>query len=354
MKKEKNDKKARNLQDLADLAGVSRATASRALNDSPLISEKTKSRLRDLASEHNYRVNRRARSFRLQRTGIISVVFMLDTQSEQHMSDPFFLEMLGSIADGLADNDYDLLLAHAPVRDILNLNDSSVLEQSDGVIFIGQGEQHDRLNLLARSGKPMVVWGGQIADREYVLVGADNEAGGYLATCHLLEQGRKRVAFFGNTRTPENSARYRGYKMALKEFDVDFDDALLVNIAPDMEHAKTSAAKAVRAIGGLDGVVCTSDVMAMATISALHDMNLSVPRDVAVVGYDDVRLASYFSPTLTTVRQNIRWAGKTLVDSVLAMIQGDSVPDTTLANKLIVRQSSTPEVRQSVAAKLAN
>ena len=117
----KTDKKVNSLQDLADLAGVSRATASRALNDNPIISAKTRKKLQALAAKHSYSINRQARDFRLRRTSVISVVFMLDIASEQHMSDPFFLDMLGGIADALADHDYDLLLAHAPILDVLDL-----------------------------------------------------------------------------------------------------------------------------------------------------------------------------------------------------------------------------------------
>ncbi len=124
------------MQELADIAGVTRGTVSRALSDSPRVNEKTKSRIRKLAKEHDYRVNQRARNFRLRRTGVISVVFMLNIKSEQHMSDPFFLEMLGGIADCLAEHDLDLFLSHAPIADILDLRDSRVFQNADGVIFI--------------------------------------------------------------------------------------------------------------------------------------------------------------------------------------------------------------------------
>ena len=161
------------LQDLADMAGVSRATASRALNDSPKISEKTKKKLRKLAQKHNYSINRQARDFRLRKTSVVSVVFMLDIKSDQHMSDPFFLDMLGGIADALAANDYDLLLAHAPIENILDLKEGRVIRQSDGVIFIGQAEQHQQLNALAAGDTRMVVWGYPMPDKQYVVVGLD-------------------------------------------------------------------------------------------------------------------------------------------------------------------------------------
>ncbi|MCG8370597.1 MAG: LacI family DNA-binding transcriptional regulator, partial [Proteobacteria bacterium] len=331
--------KVTSLQDLADLAGVSRATASRALNDSPMISEKTKKKLRRLAQKYNFTPNQRARDFRLKRTSVISVVFMLDVRSDQHMSDPFFLEMLGGIADSLADHDYDLLLAHAPIADVLELRDQRVIRQSDGVIFVGQAEQHEALDALAAQRTPIVVWGGRVDSKNYLLVGGDNADGGYKATRHLLELGRRRIAFLGNSRNPEISARYSGYRRALADFDVEPDDALTFDVPFDMNHAVESIRRIVESESEFDALFCTSDVMALAAISTLTDLGMRVPGDVAVVGYDDISLAAYSAPPLTTVRQNIRWAGRVLVESVLGLVNGEDVTDTVLASELIVRRS---------------
>ena len=209
-------KTATTMQELADIAGVTRGTISRALSDSPRVNAKTKARIRKLAEKYNYRINQQARNFRLRRTGVISVVFMLDVKSEQHMSDPFFLEMLGGIADCLAEHDLDLFLAHAPVADVLELQDSRVFQNSDGVIFIGQGTQHEKLNIVAKSDTPIVVWGAPIPGHAYCQVGGDNVNGGYLATKHLLETGRRDIAFFGDIKLPEIALRFSGYQKALE------------------------------------------------------------------------------------------------------------------------------------------
>lgn len=333
-------RKVSSLQELADLAGVSRATASRALNDSPLISDATKQKLRELARQHDYTLNQRARNFRLQRTNVISVVFMLDIRSEQHMSDPFFLDMLGAIADSLSEHDYDLLLAHAPVANVLDLQSSRVLRQSDGTIFVGQEQQHEELNALAAHHPRMVVWGYPVENRNYVVVGGDNEKGGYDAARHLLENGRRRIAFFGNTANLENAARYAGYSRALAEYGLDPDSSLKFDVPFEMQGARQAVLDIVEAKVELDAVVCASDVTALATISTLQESAIRVPEDVAVVGYDDIGLAAYGSPPLTTVRQNIRLAGRLLVEAVLDLINDQPVGDTIIDSELIVRKSS--------------
>lgn len=330
----------KNLQDLADLAGVSRATASRALNDNPRISQATRDKIQALARDHGYAINRRARDFRLQRTGVIAVVFMLDIESKQHMSDLFFLDMLGGIADSLAERDYDLLLARAPVLDVRDLNNSRMLNQSDGAIFIGQGEQHEQLNNLARQRSSLVVWGEPVPGKQYVLVGSNNEVGGYQAATHLVAKGRRKIAFFGSTGNPENAARFAGYQRALAEHGLEFDPTLKFDIPFDMEAAQTAIPELLQSSPDFDAVMCVTDVMAMATLSALQHRGTRVPEDIAVVGYDDISLAAYSSPPLTTVRQHIREAGAVLVDSVLGLINGNPVKDTLLDTELIVRRSS--------------
>ena len=328
------------MQELADLAGVTRGTVSRALSDSPRVNEKTKARIRKLAEKHNYHVNQQARNFRLRKTGVISVVFMLDIKSKQHMSDPFFLEMLGGIADCLAEHDLDLFLAHAPVVDVLELQNSRVFQNSDGVIFIGQGTQHEKLNVVAHSDKPIVVWGAPMPGQAYCRVGGDNVTGGYLATKHLLENGRRNIAFFGDIKLPEIALRFSGYQKALDEQGIEFDPGLQIDVPFEMQHARESINTFLAGDSMFDAAVCSSDVMALSVIATLNESGREVPGDVAVVGYDDIGLASYGNPSLTTIRQNIRSAGRVLVESLLKIIDGEQAEDTTLPSELIVRQSS--------------
>jgi DNA-binding LacI/PurR family transcriptional regulator len=338
--RKKTDKRVTSLQDLADLAGVSRATASRALNDSPMLNDKTKARLKALAAEHNYSINRQARDLRLSRTSVIAVVFMLDSESGQHMSDPFFMAILGEIADCLAEHDYDLLLARAPIVDIRDIESSRPIRQSDGVIFIGQSEQRRQIDELAQRGIPIVVWGFPVADKHYPVVGSDNFSGGYQATRHLVETGRRRIAFFGHTRHPENAARFDGYVAALRESGIKVSPRLKFDVPFEMERAREIILGIIESGLQFDAVVCASDVIALASISTFEEAGIAVPGDIAVVGYDNISLSEYSSPALTTVSQSLHLAGRALVESLLRVINGETVEDTMLPSELIVRRSS--------------
>jgi len=328
------------LQDLADLAGVSRATASRALSDNPRISQKTRDRVQALAQTHGYVVNRRARDLRLQRTSIISVVFMLDMRSKQHMSDLFFMEMLGAIADASSDRDYDLLLTHAPESGDMDTAVNNILQRSDGVIFVGQEKRHHQLNAIAERGHPIMVWGQRVPGKRYPVVGSDNFEGGRAVTLELLDHGRSRIAFFGGIDNPELAARFSGYQAALQERGLAFDPQLHFDVPFSMDEAEAAIAHLLEQRSDFDAVVCLSDVMAMATIGALQGFGLRVPDDVAVTGYDNISLSAFGRPALTTVSQSIGMAGEALVDGLLARMRGESVPDITLPAQLVVRDSS--------------
>ena len=338
-------KQVRSLQELADLAGVSLATASRALSDHPDANEKTKLRVRSLAKQYNYRVNERARDLRLKRSRCVSVVLTLDIRAEQRIFDPFFLEMLSAIAGSLANHDYDLLLSHAPLQTIDELNESRVLRRSDGIIFVGQRKQHELLSHLADIGFPVVAWGSSLSDKSYCLVGVDDEQGGYLAARHLLSLGRRRVAFFGDPKFPEVVKRLSGFQRALSEFNLDFDPDLALAVPFELRDAEQKILESLGNIPDFDAVFCCSDVMAMGAIAALDQAELRVPEDVAIVGYDDIAPAELSNPPLTTIRQDIRMAGQALVDRVLDLIDGKPTSDSVLESELIIRESCGARLR---------
>jgi len=184
------------------------------------------------------------------------------------------------------------------------------------------------------------VWGKRVEGKRYGVNGGDNFGGGKQATRHLLETGRQRIAFLGNTSNPENAARFAGYREALAESNVPYDATLHFDVPFSLDLARDSIANLLMERSDFDAVVCVSDVIALATVLAVQRQGLRVPEDIAVTGYDDIGLASYSSPSLTTVRQGIREAGEVLVATLLKMIDGDTPGDTTLNTSLIVREST--------------
>lgn len=325
------------MADIARLAGVSKATVSRALSHSPLVNEETRNRILALAASLKYTINIGAQNLRLKQNRTVGVVIPFDSETRQHLSDPFFLSMLGALADALTERGFDMLLSRVDAQQIDGAAQPFDTGRVIGIILIGQWRQHEQLNVMAARQVPIVVWGAQLPQQLYVTVGGDNVSGGMLATGHLIGKGRKRIAFFGDINLPEVAQRYRGYCNALASHALPVDPQLRVSVPFVPEGGAHAVAELQRRAVVYDAIFACSDLLAMTAINTLRDAGRQVPRDIAVVGYDDIALSTYFHPPLSTIRQPIRVAGQALVDSLLALIDGQSPPSRHLPTELIAR-----------------
>jgi DNA-binding LacI/PurR family transcriptional regulator len=328
------------MEDIAKLAGVSTSTVSRALNRSSLVNAATRDRIEKLARSLKYSVNVGASNLRLQRNRTVAVVLPFDSKTRQHVSDPFFVSMLGGLADALTVRGYDMLLSRVDAERLDLAGELSASGRAIGVILIGQWHQHDQINELAARRSPIVVWGAHLPQQMYCTIGGDNIGGGMLATEHLLMGGHRRIAFFGDVDLPEVGHRFEGYRRALARHAIEQAPELVLH-TPFVDG---SARQAVNALLGektpFDAIFASSDMLAMEAIRALRDAGLAVPDDAAVVGYDDIVLARYGHPALTTIRQPVTNGAEAMVDALLAIVDGKRPKSAMLPAELIVRESS--------------
>ena len=325
--------------ELARLAGVSPGTVSRALAGKAVVAAPTMERIRSLAAEHDFRLNQMASRLRTRRTGVIGVVVPLGHESRQHLSDPFFMTMIGHLADALTENGYDLMLSRVipDTADWLErIVDGGML---DGVLLLGQSDQSAAIERVATRYPPLVVWGSHSEGQVHCSVGTDNLLGGRLAGEHLLAAGAGRIAFLGDPRAPELRQRFEGLTAAVIAGGRPAPLLLETHLAADVMGDEI-AAHLARHGGGIDGVFAGSDVIAMMTLRALADRGVAVPGAVRVVGFDDLPIAVATVPRISTIRQDFATGAKAMVERLFARMAGTACTSLQLTPELIVRDST--------------
>jgi DNA-binding LacI/PurR family transcriptional regulator len=328
------------IADLARLAGVSKSTVSRALNDSPLIGGETKRRIRAIAGEHRFQMNEPARRLSLKQSQIVALVTYA-YEADWAVADAFSLEIMSGVSAGLHANGYDLLLIQITPKDTEWVGRYLGSGRVDGFILMAASCTQQHISTLVEASAPFIIWGSMPGSHDYCSVDGDSFAGGRTAAAHMLRSGRRRVAFIGGpARAREVEERYRGYSAALREAGTQAEDALVEY----GDYSPASGAAAMRALleraGDLDGVFVSSDLMAIAAIEELHAQGRRVPEDVAVVGYDDVSLAAHSDPPLTTIRQNGPLAGRLLAENLVQNLRTGAVTNVTIPADLVVRKSA--------------
>ncbi|WP_292965502.1 LacI family DNA-binding transcriptional regulator [Novosphingobium sp. UBA1939] len=329
----------KNLKEFAELAGVSTATASRALTGSGRVSDETRKRISALAEKLGYQPNIAARNLRTQRTMTIGVLVPLGHEALQHLSDPFFNTMTGFLADAFAENGYDMLLSRVLPRNDRWMDRFIASGRVDGIIVVGQSDQFHIIETVSRRYRPMVVWGGHSPGQHHCSIGSDNRLGGRLAAMHLVERGCTRIAYAGPVDGSEFGERIDGARMAVLEAGLPPLQELPTHFEPDAAYADVR--QKLETLSEMpDGIVAGSDVTAISVIRALRDLGRRVPDDVRVIGYDGLPIGEHMSPPLSTIDQQLRHGAQLLTETLLRRIGGEETASQQIEPRLIVRASS--------------
>ena len=343
MKRAKSIKTSRvKMADIAALANVSISTVSRALVDSPDIADDLKDKIRGIADAHGYVVNQAARSLRSQSTRTIGLILPMGHETGQQISDPFLLEFIGCLAEEVISRRYDILLSKVPEPEPNWLGNLVQSHRFDGLLVIGQSDQHAAINALASKYEPLVVWGERMKDQAYCSVGVDNVMGGRMAAEHVIEAGSRDPLFLGPKHVPEVDARQRGFLDALANANINPKADPFVETHFTYESAYEVASDLIRSKRKFDGLVCASDVIAYAAMKALEDAGIAVPDQVNVCGFDDVSLARTLTPPLTTIRQDLKMGARFMVSLLFDRMEGKKSSSAVIPASLIIRRSTRP------------
>ncbi len=252
--------------------------------------------------------------------------------------------MLGSITRACAKEGYDLLVSFqsASADWQADYEDS---HRADGIILLGYGDYIDfqpKFNTLLEQNTKFVCWGASVDNRPDLTISCDNYGGGKLAAEHLLAHSRKDCAFIGDAsdHSPEFFARFNGFKDALQQNGITLNERKIANAISTEESGYHATRSLIANNITFNALFAASDLIAIGAIRALKEANINVPKDVAVIGFDNISIASYINPPLTTIEQNTTIAGQMLVENLLKLIRGEQVQSTLLPPRLIARGSS--------------
>ncbi len=323
--------------DIADIAGVSQPTVSRALRGSKAVSLATRQKIEAIARELNYSIKEPSSAQCAGRSNTLGLLVLERPAPDRSAVTPAHLDLLCAITRQCAGRGLNLLVSvrrtgegrHSHLFDydriggLMVLGDCTALEPSMDKI-------------------PMVRLGSGSSDEQEITIGTDDFGAGRLAGKHLLARGRRRVAFLGKIggRMGDDQKLYAGLLKALSSADVSMDPTLMM----DAGGSEKSGYDAVRALisrgGSFDAIFAASDAIALGAMRALVQSGRSIPNDVAVVGYGDTANAKLATPSLTSLAWDIGGVGQALVESILSQIEGRATASRELPMRLMVRASS--------------
>ena len=330
--------------DVARLAGVSRATVSYVINNrtdgNVRISEETRRRVLDAVEELGYQPNRLARSLRRGHTHIIGMIVPDSTN-------PFFAEVARGVEDTSFEQGYSVILCNSDGNLDKEVFYTNVLAERrvDGILFVAAGISTEQIRDLQARRMPVVVVDREIPDVAVDSVLTDNARGGELATRYLMDLGHRCIGCIaGPSDVTPSAERVTGYRQALDESGIPVDEALIVKGDFQYESGYQAAHQLLAVDDPPTAIFACNDLMAVGAISAAVEVGRRVPADLSVIGFDDVGLASFANPPLTTVVQPKYEMGVIAATMLLERMHEPEIPPRRrmLDTSLLVRRSTAP------------
>lgn len=325
------------IYEVAEMAGVSLATVSRVLNDSGKVTEKTRLKVEAAMKKLGYRPNLMAQSLASNRSNSVGILV-------PELHGPFFGEMLSSIEQELRKEGKHVIITagHSDSEREMEGIEFLASRGCDALILFVFAITNERIKALWESTMPVVVIGRLVPGMEDDCVSLDNETGGYIATKSLIDSGHSRLACItGPLWKNDGQERLAGYKRALQEYGLDFNEQLVV----EGDYEELSGREGMQQLLQKDipftGLICANDVMAAGAIATAREQGMTIPDDLSVVGFDNVLFTRYMHPKLSTIDYPINVMGQMAARCVLRDIYGkasDSI-QCRFEPKLVQRES---------------
>lgn len=329
------------IKDVAERAGVSVTTVSRALNGYSDVREDTRKKIKEIAETLNYRPSAVAQSLVMKRTKTIGLLTseMMSDKTAHH----FTFEVLRGLHDALAKNGYDLIFANTTTakQRLLSYLDFCTQRRFDGVVVMGIRLDDPYVHEVTESKLPSVVIDIPLLSKHCGYVMTDNIHGAELAIQHLANKGHRTIGFVnGHSEAEVSLHRLRGYKAALEKLALPFTPSLVY----EGDFSADSGADGLEALRAanpdMTAVFFASDLMAIGGLRWAQHQGIHVPTDVAIVGFDNIELAEFVTPALTTIHQRRYEMGVTAANSLISMLDGETPEGRILPPDIIIRETT--------------
>lgn len=323
------------LKMVAERAGVSVNTASRAINNKSDINEETKKRVLKVAQELGYVQNATAVALRTKKTRTLGVV-IADNRN------PFYAEVLNGIEEAAREKNYHIILANTQ-RDYQKEEEAINLllaKRVDGLLITPVQDRNDDIKKLIEANIPFVIVGRDFENIEVDAVYNDEVKGGFFATEYLIKKGHKRIAFInGFLHKSPAQGRLEGYKKALKEHGIPLVDMMVSVGDIDVEDGYERTKQMLEKNLDFTAIFAYNDMMAFGAMQVIKEKGLRIPEDIGLVGYDDIPFSSLISPSLTTIKLKKQELGAESIKLLLSRINGsrEKMKKIMLNVELIVR-----------------
>lgn len=310
------------INDIAKMAGVSKGTVSRVINDKPYgVGDEVREKIKKIIDEVGYKPNQLARSIVTSKSKTIGLII-------PDINNPFFPKLVRGIEDFAFSKGYTVFLCNSDEdskKEEYYLCDF-IEKRVDGIILAPSSTTNPKLNqLLGDYNHPFAVVDRQIEGLDCdIFVGSDNTKGAYRGVRHLIEHGHRRIAFFGGDKELSNTAfRYEGYKKALGESNIEIDESLIMYGRYSLESGEDLMRALINKNIKVDAIFATCDLLAIGALRVMKKNSISVPDDVAIMGYDNIYISELMDPPLTTVEQKIYEIANKVTKMLISKIEGE-------------------------------
>ena len=332
------------LKDIAQRAGVSIMTVSKALRESKDVAPETRLRLRKLAAEMGYVPDLSAQMLRSGKTKLFGLVISAATN-------PIYARIMMALEERAHELGYDLLFAHSlnqPGREEACIR-RFLTRRVDGLFITPVYRLSPRANAyeeIRRLKIPTVILGQRgLFCSDFANVESDDLAASYAVTKHLIDLGHKRIAYFtGPPVSPSAQERYEGYRRALREAQIELDDRLVFNAGGTIEEGEKAALQMLNENPQATAVQAVNDLVAIGAADVFLNQGIRIPEDLSVAGFGNILVSEYFRVPLTTVRQPKLRLGYAAMDLMQSLLAGGAPESKRLRAEVIVRASTVPPV----------